>query len=133
MERIFPLGDVLTAATMRMLCEKPYAIVGYMWDQLCDSPIEYMAMAPEAKLWIQQQYPQFSDENLVDQLADLDRRMENLQGMSRKTIALKWLAELIPVFGDKFSVTQIPPQNRRPIDHVEETRLIVPPDRIIEI
>jgi len=131
MSRTFNLGEVLSVSTGRVLTERYKIIVGYMWDTLCDSPIEYIAMAPEAKLWILKQYPKFSEEILYDQCADLDSRLLNQPSSMRKPIVLGWVAEQAMIFGNKFSVNPIPPQNRRSIDIVEETMLIVPQGRII--
>jgi len=90
-------------------------------------------MCLEAKLWALQQYPEFAEEKLASEFADLDQRLDNQTGPLRRAITLEWLRRLIEVHGNEFSIKQIPPQNRRHIDIVEETRLIVPPGRIIEV
>jgi hypothetical protein len=138
--RYFHLGDVLSVATGRVLSRgytKGFrAIVEHMGQQPCDHDSAFLAMYPECKLWLLQQYPQFGEVKMIIYLADLDKQLDQVPENSvdvKREIVFAWVDNLIFDFGERFLVNPIPEQHRPKIDVVIEAELLIGPGRVLSI
>jgi hypothetical protein len=135
--RCFPLGDVLSIVTGRVLSRgyvrAMYDAVSYMWGQSCHDGVAYIAMYPECKLWLLKQYPQFGEVDFLERVSVLDTLVKQVEGDGPrlKAVVFKWVDDQVALYGAELPVRTISDAHVRQIDLVEEAQLIMGPGRVI--
>ncbi len=128
MAREFPLGDVLTITTGRLVSTRGigavYDILNYMTgDDL--STQQLPRAADECRPHLIAQHPQLGSPLMDIAVADLDSRLsDNLSFCDAAEVVCDWLSVLTETYGETFPVEPIPARDHAVIGPVIEAEMM---------